>query len=97
MPITSRVSTMAASEAFSSATATRPDARRAEVVGHRQHTGHRAHRAAEGQLADEPVAFDPERAAAEAEDGGMTEPAWAAIPRIATVKRHPSARHRRGP
>ena len=60
---------MAASEAFSSATATRPDARRAEVVGHRQHTGHRAHRAVEGQLADEPVAVDPERTVAEAEDG----------------------------
>src|SRR5665213_1721893 len=60
---------MAASEAFSSATATRPDARRAEPVGHRQHTGHCAHRAVEGQLADEPVAVDPERTVAEAEDG----------------------------
>jgi hypothetical protein len=60
---------MAASEAFSSATATRPDTRRAEPVGHRQHTGHSAHRAVEGQLADEPVAVDPERAVAEAEDG----------------------------
>ena len=36
---------------------------------HWQHAGHRAHRAVEGQLADEPVTVDPERTVAEAEDG----------------------------
>jgi hypothetical protein len=43
--------------------------RGSQAARHRQHAGHRAHRAVEGQLADEPVAVDPERTVAEAEDG----------------------------
>jgi hypothetical protein len=40
----------------------------AQASRHRQHAGHQAHRAVEGQLADEPVAVDLERTVAEAED-----------------------------